>query len=215
MNRKWILIALGLMLMLSPSVVQAQMMTMPEEGMRGGGMGNQEGMGMGGGMSMREGMGMHEMGMDGGMMSLRKMMRMADHLNLTPAQRKNIRALHLQHRKDAIPVLGKIRLAGLEIEEALLADPVNFDKLKAKTKEKHQALADLEIAHHQLHQQIRAALTPEQRQSLDEMMMGMGHGMGYGMDSMRGSEYENPMGRNPHKSSPERPGPMMDNPHSP
>jgi Spy/CpxP family protein refolding chaperone len=189
------------MLMLSPSVVQSQMMKMPEEGMGGGEMG------------MHEKMGMHEMGMDGGMMSLRQMMMASERLDLTAEQRKNVRALHLQHRKEAIPVLGKIRMAELEIEEALLADPVNLEKVKAQTKEKHEAAADLEIAHHQLHQQIKALLTPEQRQRLDEMMMRMGRGMGHGMDSMKGSEYEKPMGRSPHKSSPGKPAPKTDNPH--
>lgn len=195
MNRRLVLIAWGLVLILFPSAVPAQMMKMPEEGMRGGEMG------------MHEKMGMHEMGMDGGMMGMMKMMGAVEHLDLTPEQRKKIQALRLQHQKEAIPLFGKIRMAGVEVEELLMADPVDLEKVKVKTKAKYDAMADLEIGHHQLRQQIKAALTPEQRQSLEEMMMKPAHGMGYGMDEMKGAPEEK---MKPPKSSPGKPAPKMD-----
>ncbi len=198
MHRRLIFIVWGLALMLFPSAVPAQMMKMPEEGMRGGEMG------------MHEKMGMHEMGMDGGMMNMMKMMGAVEHLDLTPDQRKKVQALRLQHQKEAIPLMGKIRMAGVEVEELLMADPVDLEKVKARTKEKYEAMADLEMGHHQLQQQIKALLTPEQRQGLEEMMMKMGHGMGYGMDQKK----ESPEGKmKPPKGAPGKPAPKTDDPH--
>jgi Spy/CpxP family protein refolding chaperone len=156
---------------------------------------------------LHEGMGMHEMGMDGGMMGMMKMMMAVEHLDLTPDQRKKIQALRLQHQKEAIPLFGKIRMAGLETEELLMADPVDLEKVKARTKEKYEAMADLEMGHHQMQQQMKALLTPEQRQRLEEMMRKMGHGMGYGMDQKKKSPHEK---MKPPTSSPGKPAPKMD-----
>jgi Spy/CpxP family protein refolding chaperone len=180
------------------------MMKMPDEGMRGGESGMHEEKGM------HEGMGMDEMGMDAGRMSMMKMMMAVEHLDLTPEQRKKIKSLRLQHQKEAIPLFGKIRMAGLEVEELLMADPVDLEKVKARTKEKYEAMADLEMAHHQLQQQIKTLLTPEQRQHLEEMMMKPVHGMGYGMDQKK----EAPEGKmKPPKGAPGKPAPKTDDPH--
>lgn len=201
MNRWVFMIATGLMLTLIPATVSAQMMKGSEEGMRGGGMGMEKGMAMG------EGMGMHEgMGMDGGMRGMIRMMMAVDHLDLTPDQRKKIRTLRLGHQKEAIPLMGKIRMAGVETEELLMADPVNLEKVKAKTKEKYETMADLEVSHLALEQQVKAVLTPEQRQKVDERME-MRHGRHPGMDSMKGSGYKRPMGGKSPKAAPGQPAP--------
>ena len=194
MKRGLVLIVCSLVLTLAPSVVPAQMGGMPEGGMRGGEMGMHEGMGMHEEMGMHEGMGMHEeMGMDGGMRGMMRMMVAINHMDLTPEQQKKIQALRLQHQKEAIPLFGKIRMAGVEIEELLTADTVNMDKVKAKTKEKYDAMADLEVRHFQLQQQIKAVLTPEQRKQLEEMGMKMGYGMGRPTDHPMGPQGEMPM----------------------
>jgi periplasmic protein CpxP/Spy len=199
MNRVMIVLVIGILGVLAPIAVPAQMMKMPEGGMGGGEMG------------LHEKMGMHEgMGMDGGMMGMMRMMMAVDHLDLTPDQRKKIRTLRLEHQKEAIPLMGKIRMAGVETEELMMADPVDLEKVKAKTKEKYETMADLEISHLALEQEIKAVLTPEQRQKLDAMME-MRHGGGHGMDQMKGSMYDKPAGRNPHKPAPGQP-PKMDQP---
>jgi len=194
MKSRVIVYVCGFLLMLAPSVVPAQMQGMPEGGMRGGEMGMHEGMGMHEEMGMHEGMGMNEgMGMDGGMRGMMRMMMAINHLDLTPDQQKKIQALRIQHQKEAIPLFGKIRMAGVEIEEVMMADTVNMDKVKAKTKEKYDAMADLEVRHLQLQQQIKAVLTPEQRKQLEEMGTKMGYGMGRPMDHPMGPQGEMPM----------------------
>jgi Spy/CpxP family protein refolding chaperone len=141
---------------------------MGKSGMMGDGM-----MGSGGkGMGM---MGMHGPGMEmGGMGEMMKMMRAASALNLTAEQKKKLQLSTLQHQKEAIPLLGQIRMAGVEIQELLLADPANLDKVKSKVKEKYDAAAKLEISHLALMQEVKKMLTTEQRQQMDSMMMQMG-----------------------------------------
>lgn len=152
---------------------------MTGEGTMGGGM-------MSGGM----GMGVHGPGMEmGGMGEMMKMMGAAAKLDLTAEQKKKFQLSVLQHQKEAIPLVGQIRLAGVEIQELLLADHVSVDKVKAKVKEKYDAAAKLEISHLMLTQETKKMLTPEQRQQMDSMMMQMGPMMGPMpmMESMMGS----------------------------
>jgi len=145
---------------------------MGKSGMMGDGM-----MGSGGkGMGM---MGMHGPGMEmGGMGEMMKMMRAVSKLNLTADQTKKLQLSTLQHQKEAIPLFGQIRLAGVEIQELLLAEPANLDKVKSKVKGKYDAAAKLEMSHLALMQEVKKLLTPEQRQRLESMMMEMGPMMG-------------------------------------
>lgn len=154
----------------------------------GGGKGGMMGDGaMRGGMQMMQKMmGMH--GMDGGMqggtldvMEMMKMMQMMARLDLTPDQKKKIESLTLKHQKEAIPIFSRIQMAGVETKELLMADPADLEKVKTKVKEKHAAMADLEISHRALMQQVKGVLTPEQRQKMESMMMEMGPMMGMGM----------------------------------
>jgi Spy/CpxP family protein refolding chaperone len=177
--------------MVVPSAGWAQMEaddSMGMEMMGGGRMG-------GGGMGMQGMMGMHPTD-DAGMGRMKMMMAMAARLNLTPDQKKKIERLHLQHQKEAIALLSRMKTAGVEIQELLLSDAPEMDKVKAKVKEKHQAQADLEVGHHVLVQQIKGLLTPEQRQKLESMPMGMPEtGMKRPMMPMPGSSPPEPSER--------------------
>jgi Spy/CpxP family protein refolding chaperone len=179
MNRWIARVAVVLAVVFMGSMALAQMGKdgMGKSGMMGDGM-----MGSGGkGMGM---MGMHGPGMEmGGMGEMMKMMRAASALNLTVEQKKKLQLSTLQHQKEAIPLLGQIRMAGVEIQELLLADPANLDKVKSKVKEKYDAAAKLEISHLALIQEVKKMLTAEQRQQMDSMMMQMGPMM----ESMMGS----------------------------
>ncbi|GEM_PF-3598900 len=152
--------------------------------MQGGGEGKGGMMGegmMGGGMPgmpmMQKMMGMH--GMDAGMMDM--MMQAMPNLNLSPDQKKKVEALKLKHQKEAIPLLSKTEMANVEIKELTLSDPIDLEKVKAKVKEKYTAMADLEVSHLALAQQMKGILTPEQRQKMESMMVEMGPMMGMGM----------------------------------
>lgn len=165
---------LSVVLVIIPLIAMAQMGEGDKEG--GGMMG--DGM-RGGGMGMHEMMGRHEMGMDGGMMEMMRMMKGISSLDLTADQKKQLQRLRLQHQKEAIPLFARIRLAGLELEELLLAEPINMEKVRAKMREKHDAMADLDLNHLLLMQQFRSLLTPEQRQHLESMMTEMVPMMGH------------------------------------
>jgi Spy/CpxP family protein refolding chaperone len=175
--KRWIVQITVMVVMISVgSTALAQMGKdgMGKSGMMGGGM-------MGGGvMGM---MGMHGPGMEmGGMGQMMKMMRTMSTLTLTPDQKKKLQLATLQHQKEAIPLLGEILMAGVEIQELLLVDPANLDKVKTKVKEKYDAAAKLEMSHLALRQEVKKMLSPEQRQQMESMMMEMGPMMG----SMKG-----------------------------
>lgn len=191
---------------MTQTVLLAVLICIPLSAMAQIGDEGREGRGMmgGGGMGMHEMMGKHGMGMDGGMM---QMMKGISSLDLTVDQKKQLQHLRLQHQKEAIPLFARIRLAGLELDELLLAEPINMEKVRAKIREKHDAIADLDLSHLLLMQQLKSLLTPEQRQHLESMMMEMGPGMGHqpGMererrDSRHGSDM--PDGSTPKSDEP-------------
>ena len=187
--KRWIVQVTVMVVMLSAgSTALAQMGKdgMGKSGMMGGGMMGGGGMGMmgmhGPGMGMGM-MGMYGPGMEmGGIGQMMKMMRTMSTLTLTPDQKKKLQLATLQHHKEAIPLLGEILMAGVEIQELLLVDPANLDKVKTKVKEKYDAAAKLEMSHLALRQEVKKMLSPEQRQQMESMMMEMGPMMG----SMKG-----------------------------
>ena len=187
--KRWIVQVTVMVVMISVgSTALAQMGKdgMGKSGMMGGGMMGGGGMGMmgmhGPGMGMGM-MGMYGPGMEmGGMGQMMKMMRTMSTLTLTPDQKKKLQLATLQHHKEAIPLLGEILMAGVEIQELLLVDPANLDKVKTKVKEKYDAAAKLEMSHLALRQEVKKMLSQEQRQQMESMMMEMGPMMG----SMKG-----------------------------
>jgi Spy/CpxP family protein refolding chaperone len=187
--KSWIVQVTVMVVMLSVgSTALAQMGKdgMGKSGMMGDGMMGGGGMGMmgmhGPGMGMGM-MGMYGPGMEmGGIGQMMKMMRTMSMLTLTPDQKKKLQLATLQHHKEAIPLLGEILMAGVEIQELLLVDPANLDKVKSKVKEKYDAAAKLEMSHLALRQEVKQMLSPEQRQQMESMMMEMGPMMG----SMKG-----------------------------
>ena len=184
--KRWIVQVTVMVVMISVgSMALAQM---GKDGMGKSGMMGSGGMGMGMMGMHGPGMGMGTMGMYGpgmemgGMGQMMKMMRMMSTLTLTPDQKKKLQLATLQHHKEAIPLLGEILMAGVEIQELLLVDPANLDKVKTKVKEKYDAAAKLEMSHLALRQEVKKMLSPEQRQQMESMMMEMGPMMG----SMKG-----------------------------
>jgi len=177
--KRWIVQVTVMVVMISVgSTALAQMGKdgMGKSGMMGGGM-------MGGGGMGMDMMGMYGPGMEmGGMGQMMKMMRIMSTLTLTPDQKKKLQLATLQNQKEAIPLLGQILMAGVEIQELLLVDPANLDKVKSKVKEKYDAAAKLEMSHLALRQEVKKMLSPEQRQQMESMMMEMGPMMG----SMKG-----------------------------
>ena len=189
MEKRLIGILLVSVLMCAPAAAFAQMKggggekkEMMERGMMSGGeMGMQ-------GMDMMEG---HGTGMGHDMIG---MMWAMNQLDLTPEQKKNIQQIKLKHQKEAIPLIGKIQMAGVELKEILLADPVDMGKAKEKIKEKHDTMTELEVSHLLLVQQLKAQLNPDQRQKLESMME-----MGPRMNMMESGKGRMPSGKGPKK----------------
>jgi Spy/CpxP family protein refolding chaperone len=199
MEKRLIGILLVSVLMCAPAAAFAQMKgggekkEMMERGLMGGGeMGMQ-------GIEMMEG---HGAGMGHEMVG---MMWAMNQLDLTAEQKKNIQQLKLKHQKEAIPLIGKIQMAGVELKEILLADPIDMGKAKEKIKEKHDTMTELEISHLFLVLQLKALLNPEQRQKLESMME-----MGPRREMM-----ETDKGKKPSSKGPKTPegSPKSDDPH--
>ncbi|HEY4485165.1 MAG TPA: hypothetical protein VI702_02420 [Nitrospiria bacterium] len=170
MKRFGSLMTMVLLGSLAAMPASGQMMGGPHGDEMGGGPHESEG--MGGDMPMGGKMMGGAMGLDGGMMEMMKTMRAVRKLELTADQDRKIRQMHLQHQKEAVKLMGRIRIAGIESDELLMAEPVNLDKVKVKVGEKYAAAAELEMAHLSMIQQVKAVLTPDQRKALESPMAG-------------------------------------------
>ena len=154
-----------------------------EGGMMGGGM-------MGGGMMGGTAHG-RDPGHEGPLLSL--MLDMKEQLGLSLQQVKTLRDLRTAFEKEAIQRGAEIRLAELELREALAQDNVDLGKTEALVKRIAGLRADLRIARLRTIEKGKGVLTPEQlakfREAGHEMarggmggrgMMGGSGGMGSG-----------------------------------
>lgn len=144
---------------------------------------SQGGMGMMGG-DMPEGMGMHRPS------QVIRMLRAE--LGLSDEQAKPMKALLLQIMKTRIRQQADLRIAELELQELLDADPVDMAQVESKLKASEGLRTALRLTIIKAHEQAKAVLTPEQRQKLERLhegrpgMMGMMGMMGEGEPGGRG-----------------------------
>ncbi|HXH12188.1 MAG TPA: hypothetical protein VNP04_20785 [Alphaproteobacteria bacterium] len=163
--------------MMGPHMMQHMM-----RGMMGGGMGP---MGphmmpqMMGGMEgdMPEGMTMHRPG---------QMLRLLrTELDLSDEQAQKVKEILFQVMKANIKQHADLRIAELELQELLEADPVEMGNVESKLKVVEGLRTTLRLNIIKAHEQIKGLLTPEQRRKLERLhdrMLGM---MGWGMMGMR------------------------------
>ena len=155
-----------------------------EAGMMGGGM-------MGGGMMGGMGGG-REPGHEGPLISL--MLDMKDQLGLSLQQVKTLRDLRAAFEKEAIQRGAEIRLAEVELREALAQDKVDVGKTEALVKRIAGLQADLRIARLRIIEKGKGVLTPEQlakfREAGHQMTRGGmgGRGMMGGPGGMGGGQ---------------------------
>jgi Spy/CpxP family protein refolding chaperone len=95
-----------------------------------------------------------------------QMMRALDRLELSAEQAEELERIKIQHEKAAIPIVGRLRMARIELRELLLTDKADFEEAKKKVKEMYAAQAELEISHIELMQKARAVLAPEQQKEM-------------------------------------------------
>jgi Spy/CpxP family protein refolding chaperone len=140
-------------------------------------------------MGMMEGGGM---GGHMGMMHPRPMLRMLKtELNLSEGQEKQLKDILYQVTKTTIKQRADVRVAEIELQQLLDADPVEMGKVETKLKDLEGLRTALRLNLIKAHEQAKGVLSPEQRQKLERLhdrhpgmqgMMGDG-GMG-GMEMM-------------------------------
>jgi protein CpxP len=106
-------------------------------------------------------------------------------LDLTEAQRAQVRSLVEAHRAATAPVLERARTARQALHEAVTASAVDEAAIRARSAELASAEADLTVARARMHADVLKILTPEQRTELEqnrtrraERMQGMRERMG-------------------------------------
>lgn len=119
---------------------------------------------------------MHGMGYGGMMMRAGHHIRraLAD-LGLDEKQKESIRTITTGARKDAIRKMADVRIARLELRELLIKDPVDLGAAEAKLKQIESLRTDLHLLRIKTLKEIKATLTPEQRQKF-RANLGKHHG---------------------------------------
>lgn len=84
-------------------------------------------------------------------------------LELTDAQRQQIRQMAGQHRDAMRPLVERMRTAADARRQAMAALPVDEGRIRAATEQLAQAQADLAVQQARLRSDIFALLTPEQQ----------------------------------------------------
>jgi Spy/CpxP family protein refolding chaperone len=135
-------------------------------------------------MEMMEGVGM---GGHMGMMEPGPMLRMlTTELSLSEGQEKQLKDIMYQAAKTSIKQRADVRVAELELQQLLDADPVEMGKVEAKLKDIEGLRTALRLNLIKAHEQAKGVLSPEQRQKFERIhdrlpgmrgMMGEG-GMG-------------------------------------
>ena len=109
---------------------------------------------------------------------------------MTEEQRKAMQEFGEANRKIQQEIGEKMRAARRSVEEAIHAETVNEDTIRAKVAEVSKLEAELAIAQAKAFAQLRKVLTPEQYTRVKNMRaMGMGNRMG-GPEGQRGPRPE-------------------------
>jgi Spy/CpxP family protein refolding chaperone len=124
------------------------------------------------GMMQRRGMMGRGMG-DGGMMGRHHMMhRCMQNLGLSDKQREEIEGIRMATMKDVIHRKADMRIAQLELMDLLRKDHVDMNAVVAKVKKIEGLRSDIHIALIKAREEVRAKLTPDQRQKMRDSMGG-------------------------------------------
>jgi Spy/CpxP family protein refolding chaperone len=143
-------------------------MTNCDCGMTQGGMG-----GMMPGCGMMQGRGMMGRGMmrEGMMGGHHRMMLMCmKRLGLNAKQKEEIQGIRLATMKEVIRKRADMQIVRLELRELLSKDPVDMTAVEAKVKQIEGLRADIHLAIIKAKEEVKAKLTPEQRQKMMDMM---------------------------------------------
>ena len=114
------------------------------------------------------------------------LLKNADELNLTDKQKQTLNALKLEFKKAAVKNQAEIKVATLDIQEAMNTNNPDFGKVKAEIKKINALQAELRSAFLNTLIKARKTLSAEQLSKLNALPKGMqGMGMqGHGMMNM-------------------------------
>lgn len=98
------------------------------------------------------------------------MLQHRDDLKLTAEQVRALEGLRGDFQREAIRREADIRVAELDLQGLLRAEPVDLARVEAKVREIAQLRADLRLARIKVVEQGKAQLTPEQRTTLKTLL---------------------------------------------
>ncbi len=121
-------------------------------------------------------------------------MRSAEHhiwraladLGLDEKQKGAIKDIRTSAKKDAIRKIAEIQISRIELREILDNDPVDMGAVEAKLKQMESLKTDLHMSRIKAMEEIKAKLTPEQRQKFKTNLRK--HFRGHGGCTHRGKE---------------------------
>lgn len=90
-------------------------------------------------------------------------------LGISDAQREQVRKMKYETKKNKIKACADIKLAGVEISEALWKENVDLDKVNALIDKKYQMKARLKKDMVASYVALNEMLTPEQREKVKQM----------------------------------------------
>jgi protein CpxP len=90
-------------------------------------------------------------------------------LDLTEAQRTQIRQLAERHRSEVRPLLERLRSAAGARRQAMEASPLDEGRIRGAVEELSRVEADLAVHRARLRSEIFALLTPEQQQRAEQL----------------------------------------------
>jgi Spy/CpxP family protein refolding chaperone len=102
-------------------------------------------------------------------------------LTLSEGQEKQLKDILYQVTKTTIKQRADVRVADLELQQLLDADPVEMGKVEAKLKDLEGLRTALRLNLIKAHEQAKGVLSPEQRQKLERL-----HDHHPGMQGMMG-----------------------------
>jgi Spy/CpxP family protein refolding chaperone len=102
--------------------------------------------------------------------SISKIIRNREKLDLSSDQVKNLERLRKDFEKQSIRKEADIRVAKLDLQTLLDAQPVDMTKVEAKVREIERLRADLRFARIRTFQKAKEHLNLEQSQKLDELL---------------------------------------------
>jgi Spy/CpxP family protein refolding chaperone len=91
-------------------------------------------------------------------------------LELSPEQIQALEQLRDDYRREAIRYDADLRIAEIDLESILKADPVDLEKVKVKLQDIERLRADLRLAQVRAIERGKALLSAEQREKLQTLL---------------------------------------------